>query len=67
VTRVFSYQAAEAERTGGLLRVLRAFEPEPLPVHFLYARQTLLPLKLRAFVDFVGPRLKQRLPPVDVA
>jgi DNA-binding transcriptional LysR family regulator len=66
VTRVFSYQVAEAERNGALLRVLRSFEADPLPVHLLYARQAPLPLKLRAFVDFVAPRLKQRLPAIDV-
>jgi DNA-binding transcriptional LysR family regulator len=61
VTRVFSYQAAEAERRGKLQRVLRSFEGEPLPVHLLYAGHTLLPLKLRAFLDFAAPRLKERL------
>jgi DNA-binding transcriptional LysR family regulator len=63
VTRVFSYQMAASERSGALLRVLKSFEPEPLPVHFLHAAQSLLPLKLRAFLDYAAPRLKARLPP----
>ena len=58
VTRVLSYQVAEPVARGDLKLVLRSFEPEPLPVHLLYAGQTLLPLKLRAFLDFAGPRLK---------
>ena len=48
---------------GGALRlILRPFEPEPLPVHLVYAAQSQLPLKLRAFLDFAAPRLKASLP-----
>ncbi len=63
VTRVFSYQIAEHERTGSLQRVLLAFEAEPIPVHLLHVGQAQQPLKLRAFLDFAAPRLKARLPP----
>jgi DNA-binding transcriptional LysR family regulator len=61
VTRVLSYQVADAVANGALKLILRSFEPEPLPVHLLYAGQTRLPLKLRAFLDFAGPRLKASL------
>ena len=61
ITRVLSYQVADAVAQGKLLLVLRDFEPEPLPVHLVYASQPLLPLKLRAFLDFSAPRLKARL------
>ena len=61
VTRVLSYQVAESVARGDLKLILRSFEPEPLPVHLLYAGQSLLPLKLRAFIDFAGPRLKASL------
>jgi DNA-binding transcriptional LysR family regulator len=60
-TRVLSYQTAEAERAGSLVRVLRAFEPDAAPIHLVHAGQQPLPLKLRAFVDFAAPRLKARL------
>jgi hypothetical protein len=30
-------------------------------VHLVYDKQNRLPLKLRAFVDFVVPRLRDRL------
>jgi hypothetical protein len=33
----------------------------PWPVNLVYAGQGLLPLKLRAFLDFAAPRLKARL------
>jgi DNA-binding transcriptional LysR family regulator len=46
---------------GRLRIILRDFEPEPLPVHLVHAGQPLLPLKLRAFLDFATPRLKASL------
>jgi DNA-binding transcriptional LysR family regulator len=59
VTRVLSYQAASAVRTGSLALVLQDFEPAPWPVSLVYASSgRLLPLKLRAFLDFAAPRLK---------
>jgi DNA-binding transcriptional LysR family regulator len=61
ITRVLSYQIAGATRAGALAVALRAFEPAPAPVSLVYTGQPLLPLKLRAFLDFAAPRLKQRL------
>jgi DNA-binding transcriptional LysR family regulator len=61
VTRVLSYQVADAVSEGALKLILRPFEPDPLPVQLLYAGQPLMPLKLRAFLDFAGPRLKASL------
>jgi len=61
ITRVLSYQAAAAINAGTLVRILREFEPRPAPVHLVHAGQGLLPLKLRAFVEFAAPRLKAGL------
>jgi DNA-binding transcriptional LysR family regulator len=61
VTRVLSYQVADALRAGTLALALRKFEPAPSPVSLVHAGQGLLPLKLRAFLDFAAPRLKARL------
>jgi DNA-binding transcriptional LysR family regulator len=58
ITRVLSYQVASAVSSGALRLILREFEPEPLPVHLIYGGHSLLPLKLRAFLDFVAPRLR---------
>jgi DNA-binding transcriptional LysR family regulator len=58
ITRVLSYQVRDAVAAGKLRIVLRDFEPAPLPVHLVYAAQSQLPLKLRAFLDFAAPRLK---------
>jgi DNA-binding transcriptional LysR family regulator len=61
ITRVLSYQIAEARRAGALDIALEDFEPAPWPVSLLYPGQGRLPLKLRAFIDFAVPRLKERL------
>ena len=58
VTRVLSYQIADARRAGRLQTVLEAFGPPAWPVSLVYAAQGILPLKLRAFLDFTAPRLK---------
>ncbi|GLS77543.1 LysR family transcriptional regulator [Oharaeibacter diazotrophicus] len=58
VTRVLSYQAAAAFADGRLVRLLPEHEPEPLPVHLVYAGARLAAAKLRAFVDFAVPRLR---------
>ena len=61
ITRVMSYQAAGAVRDGTLVLALRGFEPKPIPVSLVHAGQPLLPQKVRAFLDFAAPRLKERL------
>ena len=50
-----------ARRAGALVPMLEAFELEPLPMHIVYAERKPMPLKLRAFLDWVVPRLKARL------
>jgi DNA-binding transcriptional LysR family regulator len=61
VTRVLSYQVASAVKQRTLTIALTKFEPPPLPVHLVHAAQGLLPLKMRRFLEFAVPRLKQRL------
>jgi DNA-binding transcriptional LysR family regulator len=61
LTRVLSYQVADALREGRLQLVLEKFKLAPLPIHLVHAGQTPLPLKLRAFLDFMSPRLKARI------
>ena len=41
--------------------MLEEFEQEPWPVHIVYAERKPVPLKLRAFLNWVTPRLKARL------
>lgn len=61
IARVMSYKMDAARRAGALAIVLDDFEQEPLPVHIMYPERKQMPLKLRAFVDWVTPRLKARL------
>ena len=61
VTRVLSYQISDALRAGKLQAILTGFEPEPSPVHLVYAGQGLLPLKTRAFVDFATDAIRPKL------
>jgi DNA-binding transcriptional LysR family regulator len=61
VIRTLSYQVVDYVRDDMLRLLLEAYEPIPRPVHLIYAKQSRLPLKLRAFVDFVVPRLRERL------
>lgn len=61
VTRVLSYQIASPLADGKLAVVLESFEPAPNPISLVYSGSGLLPLKLRAFLDFATPRLKAKL------
>jgi DNA-binding transcriptional LysR family regulator len=61
LARVMSYKMDAAKRDGKLAIVLEEFEPEPLPVHIIYAPRKPVPLKLRAFLNWMTPRLKGRL------
>jgi DNA-binding transcriptional LysR family regulator len=65
ITRVLFYQAAEAIADGRLVVVLTEYEPEPFPVSLVFPAGRLVPLKLRAFLDFAAPRLKTRLQAIE--
>lgn len=65
IVRVLSYQAAAALAAGRLVRVLEPFETEAMPVNLLHTPRPILPLKLRAFLDFATPLLRAALQPVQ--
>lgn len=58
IARLFDYQLAEALRSGALARILTDHDDAPRPIHIVYPRQGLLPLKVRSFVDWAVPRLR---------
>jgi DNA-binding transcriptional LysR family regulator len=60
VTRVLSYQAVDALAQGTLVRLLQRHEGDDIPVHVLYPDGRHPPPKLRAFLDMLVPRLRQR-------
>ncbi|MFZ2854809.1 MAG: LysR family transcriptional regulator [Rhodocyclaceae bacterium] len=55
------YQVREALAAGALHRVLQDFEPAPIPVSLVYPHSRLLSSRVRSFVDWAAPRLRQRL------
>lgn len=61
IARVLSYQAARPVEEGRLVPILSDFAPPPMPVHLVHAAHQQQPLKLRAFLDYVAPRLQERL------
>ena len=61
ITRLLCYQVSDAVLDGRLKLLLRKFEPAPLPVSLVSPDAKLVSQKLKAFMDFVGPRLKARL------
>lgn len=60
-TQLLHYHVAEALDAGRLQLVLQEHEVEPIPVHLVHVSRNLMPLKLRRFIDFVAPRLRQSL------
>lgn len=61
LTRVLSYQIAAAHSAGHLKTVLEPYEPPSVPISLIFDGQGALPLKLRAFLDFAGPRIRERM------
>jgi DNA-binding transcriptional LysR family regulator len=57
ISRVFCYHVAEARAAGLLVPVLQDYVAPPIPLHLVYPAGRMLPLKLRAFLDFATPRL----------
>ena len=61
IVSVFSHHVASDFRDGSLVLVLPDLKRETLPLSLVRASGEYLPLKLRAFLDFVTSRLKARL------
>jgi len=65
LTRVLSYQVAEALHDGRLVRVLIEKESPAVPASLIYPGQGRLPMKTRAFIDFAVGQLRDRLSTLD--
>jgi DNA-binding transcriptional LysR family regulator len=59
ITSVFSYHIQAALERGALTSLLDEFQPATLPVNLVYTASRFLPIKMRAFLDFAAPRLRQ--------
>lgn len=60
IVRVLADQVDHLLKAGTLVRLLQAYEPAPMPLSLVYPGQRQMPLKLRAFIDFATPRLRER-------
>jgi DNA-binding transcriptional LysR family regulator len=61
IAHLMSYHAAEYVASGQLTIVLEGFEPPLRPLSPVYPSQRQVPLKLRAFLDFATPKLREML------
>lgn len=61
VARVLFCQIDERVKAGSLVTLLNEYELPAIPVSLIYPSQRQVPLKLRAFLDFSVPRLRERL------
>jgi len=61
LTRAFNFMIDDKLRDGALVRVLDDYDGGSLPLHLVYQRQGMLPVKVRAFLDWMAPRLRERL------
>ena len=55
------YQAADAVAQVKLQLILEPYEPEAAPVNLLHVSRGQMPLKMRRFLDFAAPRLRQAI------
>src|SRR5262249_18266949 len=61
IARVLSYLVDDLAKSRSVVTLLEAYEPSAMPVSLVYPSQRQVPLKLRAFLDFSIPRLRERL------
>lgn len=59
ITQLLSYQAAPEVESGTLVPILRAYEPESMPVNLLHIERRGKSGKIRSFVEFVTDTLRQ--------
>lgn len=60
-TLLLEHDVAEAVRARKLRFILQEFEVDPIPVHFVHLSRDMMPVKLRRFIDFAAPKLREAL------
>ncbi len=60
-TMLLEHDVAEAVRARKLRFILQEFEVDPIPVHLVYLSRNMMPVKLRRFIDFAVPKLREAL------
>lgn len=61
ITVALSYMVHDRIRDGKLVTVLDTFTAPPRPVHLVHLQSRLIAPKIRAFIDYAAPRLKETL------
>lgn len=60
-TLLLEHDVADAIGAGKLRFILQEFEVEPIPVHLVHRSRDMMPVKLRHFIDFAAPKLREAL------
>lgn len=66
ITQQLHYQVKEALDEGELEIILSKFEPEKVPVHLMHKSKKYLPQKMKSFLEFAAPKLRDRLSELSV-
>lgn len=67
ITQQLHYQVKDAIDKGDLQIILNEFEPNKIPVHLLHKTRKYLPQKMRVFLEFVSPKLKNSISALSIA
>jgi DNA-binding transcriptional LysR family regulator len=65
VTQQLHYQVKDAVDNGLLNILLPEFEPTKVPVHLIHKSRKYMPQKMKRFLDFASPRLKNKIQELD--
>ncbi|RFU49775.1 LysR family transcriptional regulator [Paraburkholderia sp. DHOC27] len=60
-TLLLEHDVGAAVNAGQVRIILQAFEVEPIPVHLIHLSRHQMPAKLRRFIDFAVPKLREML------
>jgi DNA-binding transcriptional LysR family regulator len=60
-TLLLEHDVAPAIKSGDLQFILQEFEVEPIPIHLVHLSRDMMPVKLRRFIDFAVPELRESL------
>ena len=61
VTFILEHDVHDAVIAGKLKYILPEFEVEPIPVHVVYLSRDAMPAKVRRFIDYAVPQLRELL------
>lgn len=59
ITRVISYQVAEALKQGTLQTALAHYEQAPIPIHIIHREGRMASNKVRCFIDLIAQKFRQ--------